>query len=84
MCITSSVGAISTQSHSMSKRKFRNLGNAAVESLMYVQICTHPNIAYIVELLGRYLSNIIWKAAKRGLMYLQSTRVYMLTYRESD
>ena len=28
-----------------------------VGSLMYVQVCRHPNIAYIVGMLGRYLSN---------------------------
>jgi len=30
VCITSSVGASLAQSHSMSKRKFGNLGNAVV------------------------------------------------------
>ncbi|RVX00806.1 Retrovirus-related Pol polyprotein from transposon TNT 1-94 [Vitis vinifera] len=29
----------------------------AVGSLMYAQVCTHPDIAYIVGMLGRYLSN---------------------------
>ena len=29
----------------------------AVGSLMYVQVCTHPDIAYTVEKLGRYLIN---------------------------
>jgi len=33
---------------------------------MYVQVCTHPDIAYIIGVLGRYLSNIIWKAAVRN------------------
>ncbi|KAL6334583.1 hypothetical protein AAG906_019085 [Vitis piasezkii] len=30
---------------------------SAVGSLMYAQVCTHPDIAYIVGMLGRYLSN---------------------------
>ena len=29
----------------------------AVGSLMYAQVCTRPDIAYIVGMLGRYLSN---------------------------
>ena len=30
---------------------------SAVGSLMYAQVCTRPDIAYIVGVLGRYLSN---------------------------
>ena len=30
-----------------------------VSSLMYAQICTHPIIAYVVVVLGRYLSNVM-------------------------
>ena len=59
----------------------------AVGSLMYAQVCTRPNITYIVEMLGRYLSNSgldHWKAAKRVMRYLQRTKDFMLTYRKSD
>ena len=28
-----------------------------VGSLMYAQVCTRPDIAYVVRMLGRYLSN---------------------------
>jgi hypothetical protein len=28
-----------------------------IGSLMYAQVCTHPDIAYITGMLGRYLSN---------------------------
>ncbi|KAL9254068.1 Retrovirus-related Pol polyprotein from transposon TNT 1-94-like protein [Drosera capensis] len=41
---------------------------SAVGSLMYAQVCTRPDLAYIVGMLGRYLSNPgidHWKAAKR-------------------
>ena len=54
---------------------------------MYAQVCTLPDIAYIVGMLGRYLSNPgmdHWKAAKRVMRYLQRTKDYMLTYRRSD
>ncbi|KAL6335699.1 hypothetical protein AAG906_032893 [Vitis piasezkii] len=41
----------------------------AIGSLMYAQVCTRPNIAYI---------------AKRVMRYLQRTKDYMLTYRRSS
>ena len=60
---------------------------SAVGSLMYAQVCTRPDIAYIIGMLGRYLSNPgmdHWKAAKRVMRYLQRTKDHMLTYRRSD
>ncbi|RVW84956.1 Retrovirus-related Pol polyprotein from transposon TNT 1-94 [Vitis vinifera] len=60
---------------------------SAVGSLMYAQVCTRPDIAYIVGMLGRYLSNPgmdHWKKAKRVMRYLQRTKDYMLTYRRSS
>lgn len=60
---------------------------SAVGSLMYAQVCTRPDISFIVGMLGRYLHNPgmdHWKAAKRVLRYLQRTRGHMLTYRRSD
>ena len=54
---------------------------------MYAQVCMCPDIAYIVGVLGWYLSNPgmdHWKAAKRVMRYLQRTKDYMLTYRRSD
>ena len=46
---------------------------SVVESLMYAQIYTCPDIAYIVGMLGRYLSNPgmdRWRVAKRVMKYL--------------
>ena len=60
---------------------------SAIGSLMYAQVYTCPDIAYIVGMLGRYLSNPgkdHWIAAKRVMRYLQRTKDYMLTYRKSD
>ncbi|KAJ9557220.1 hypothetical protein OSB04_011834 [Centaurea solstitialis] len=60
---------------------------STVGSLMYAQVCTRPDIAFIVGVLGRYLSNPgmdHWRAAKRVMRYLKKTRDYMLTYRKSD
>ena len=54
---------------------------------MYAQVCTRPDIAFVVNVLGRYLSNPglpHWQAAKRVMRYLQGTKDYMLTYRRSD
>ena len=60
---------------------------SVVGSLMYAQVCTRLDLAYIVGMLGRYLSNPgmdHWKAVKRVMRYLQRTKGYMLTYRKSD
>jgi len=60
---------------------------SAVGSLMYAQVCTRPDIAYIVGVIGRYLSDPRmdhWKAAKKVMRYLKRTRGYMLTYRRSN
>ena len=60
---------------------------SAVGSLMYAQACTRPDIAFIVGMLGRYMSNPgvdHWKAAKRVMRYLKRTKDFMLTYRRSD
>ena len=31
--------------------------SSVVGSLMYAQVCTRPDIAFVVDVLGRYLSN---------------------------
>ena len=44
-----------------------------VRSLMYAQVCTRPDIAFVVGMLGRYKSNPgtnHWRAAKKVLRYL--------------
>ena len=53
----------------------------AVGSLMYAQVCTRPDIAFVVRMLGRYQSNPgldHWKAAKKVMRYLQGTKYYNL------
>ncbi|KAL6340850.1 hypothetical protein AAG906_031960 [Vitis piasezkii] len=60
---------------------------STVGSLMYAQVCTRSDIAYIVGMLGRYLSNPgmdHWKKAKQVMRYLQRTKDYILTYRISN
>ena len=61
--------------------------SSVVGSLMYAQVCTHPDIAFVVGVLGRYLSDpgqSHWKAAKKVLRYLQGIKDLMLIYRRTD
>ena len=56
--------------------------SSLVGSLMYAQVCKRSDIAFVVAMLGRYLSNHgsqHWKAAKKVLRYLQGTKDLMLT-----
>ncbi|XP_068658039.1 secreted RxLR effector protein 161-like [Aristolochia californica] len=60
---------------------------SVIGSLMYAQVCTRPDIAFIVGVLGRYFSNLGMqhlKTAKCVKRYLRRTKDYMLTYRRSD
>ena len=60
---------------------------SVVGSLMYAQVCTRPDIAFVVGMLGRYQSNPgldHWRAAKKVMRYLQGTKDYMLMYRRTD
>lgn len=45
-----------------------------VGSLVYANVCTRPDVAYIVGILGRFQSNAgeaHWSAANKVLRYLQ-------------
>jgi hypothetical protein len=58
-----------------------------VGSLMYAQVDTRLDIAFVVGMFGRYqtVSGMDhWKAAKKNLRYLQGTKNYMLTFRKPD
>ncbi|KAJ7963948.1 Retrovirus-related Pol polyprotein from transposon TNT 1-94 [Quillaja saponaria] len=60
---------------------------SAVGSLLYAQVCTRPDIAFAVGVLGRYQSNLgpeHWVAAKKVMRYLQRTNDFMLMYRNVD
>ena len=59
---------------------------SAVGSLTHAQVCTKPDIAFFVGMLGRYQSNPgidHWKTAKKVMRYLQGTKDYMLMYRQT-
>ena len=58
-----------------------------VGSLMYAQVCTRPNIAFVDNALERHLSDLgldHWKAVKKVLRYLKGTKDHMLTFKKFD
>lgn len=60
---------------------------SVVRSLMYAQVYKHPDIAFAISALGRYLSNLgvsYWKAAKKVLRYLQGTKDFLFSYQRFD
>ena len=60
--------------------------SSVVGSLMYAQVCTRPDIAFVVDVLGMYLSDLgqsHWKAAKKVLRYLQGTKDLISAYGHS-
>ena len=60
--------------------------SSVVGSLMYTQVCTCPDIAFVVGVLGKYLSDpgqSYWKMAKKVLRYLQDTKDLILIYRQT-
>ena len=61
--------------------------SSVVGSQRYAQVCTRLDIAFVVSVLGRFLSDprqSHWKAVKKVLRYLQGTKDLMLTYRHTD
>src|SRR5215470_15393951 len=72
----------------LEREQMRNMTYAsAVGSLMYAQVCTRPDIAFTVGMLGRYQSNPrmdYWKAAKKVMRYLKGTKDYMLMYKRTE
>jgi hypothetical protein len=60
---------------------------SAVESLMYAQVCTHLDLAFLIGMLGRYRKKPgidHWNEIKKALRYIQGTKGLMLTYERSD
>jgi hypothetical protein len=56
---------------------------SAIESLMYAQVYTHPDLAFVTEMLGRYQINpdiSHWKRIKKSMRYIQGTKGLVLTY----
>ncbi|CAL9020348.1 unnamed protein product [Prunus brigantina] len=58
-----------------------------VGSLMYAQVCTRPDLAFGVSMLGRFQSNpgqAHWVAGKKVMRYLQRTKDYKLVFKKSE
>ena len=70
------------------KEEMKNKPYASlVGSLMYAQVCTRPDIAFALSVLGRFQSNpgnAHWIAAKKVMRYLQRTKSYMLVYQRRE
>jgi hypothetical protein len=61
--------------------------SSAVGSLMYVMVCTRPNIAHAVEFVSRFMNNLgkeQWEAVKWILRYLRGTSTHALYFGGSD
>jgi hypothetical protein len=60
---------------------------SVVGSIMYLQLCMCPDLAFVIELFVIFQSNLgmkHWKVTKKALRYLQGTKHYMLTYKKTD
>jgi hypothetical protein len=60
---------------------------SAVKSLMYAQVSTRPDLAFVIGMLRRYQKNSgisHWNRIKKVLRYIQGTKGLMLTYERSD
>ena len=71
----------------LEREQMKNIPYAsAIGSLMYAQVCTRPDIAFFVGMLGQYQSNPSldhWRVAKKVMRYLQETKDYKLMYRRT-
>ncbi len=58
-----------------------------IESIMYVMICTYPNVWYALSITSRYQSKPgknHWTAVKNMLKYLKRTKDAFLIYEGKD
>lgn len=58
-----------------------------IGSLMYISICSRPDITYAVSYLSRYLdkpNNKVWMAGKRVLRYLHETEAMSIMYKRNE
>jgi hypothetical protein len=60
---------------------------SVVERLMYAQVYTRPDLAFVTGMLGRYQKNPgkpHWDGVKKALRYFQGSKGLMLTFKKSD
>jgi hypothetical protein len=61
--------------------------SSTIGSLMYVMVCTRPDIAHAVGVVSRYMNNLgkeHWEAVKWILRYLRGTSTHALCFGGSD
>ncbi|CAL2274253.1 unnamed protein product [Prunus armeniaca] len=72
----------------LEKEEMKNRPYASlVGSLMYAQVCTRPDIAFAISVLGRFQANprnAHWIAAKKDMRYFQRTKSFMLVYQRQE
>ncbi|XP_073030772.1 secreted RxLR effector protein 161-like [Primulina eburnea] len=72
----------------LEREQMKNIPYAsAVGSLMYAQVYTRPDIAFVVGMLGRYQSNPClghWKVVKKVMRYLEGTKDYILMFKRTE
>lgn len=59
----------------------------AVGTLMYIMVCTRPDLAFTVKCLSQYMndpSRLHWNAVRHVLRYLKDTADYAIMYKKSD
>ncbi|XP_070049565.1 secreted RxLR effector protein 161-like [Nicotiana tomentosiformis] len=70
------------------KRTMRDVSYASIVGcLMYILVCTMPDISFAINILRRFSSNPGWAhcvAAKKVMRYLQRTKDFMLVYKKVD
>jgi hypothetical protein len=60
---------------------------SAIGSLMYAQVCTRTDLAFMTGMLGRYQKNpgiSYCNEIKKALRYIKGTKSLILTYERSD
>ena len=60
---------------------------SAIRSIMYITLCTRPDVSYTLSVTSRYQSNPgegHWVAVKNILKYLRRTKDLLLIYGDSD
>ena len=65
----------------------QQLYQSLVGSLMYLSVCTRPDLAYAVGILARFSSKpnrSHWTAAKRVLRYLKGTANHGIAFTKSE
>jgi hypothetical protein len=58
-----------------------------IGSVMYVMVCTRPNIAHVVGFVSRYMNNLgkeHWEVVKWILRYLRGTTTHALYFGGSN